>query len=1309
MTWDPTNFQYGQLNDVRVPAFSPVPIKDRSFWSILEEIVAAYYKVSTFNNTGPYKGYVLKVLDAVENPITPAEPIPNPAAAEGWADFLPEAGGKRIKLVVRVPEVHSTLPVPKSLGDQATPEDKKIIDQYDVFVAQYLDMVPPAVNDIVWVDWLQKAGPDWTEPVYIAPINATFPGPDAETLKALLAHLQGCNNTYKRRGATGDPMPGVNAVLEPYQGLPRLKIANEDLKDNMNKNPTEAKDWVVNEKEEYNKVAYEEWKKALKQKGKWRLKTWYGHVKGNGELDVLHTPVKRSALIVAPYYFDHAKPWELIYWFHGLEGFATMNFTDRYVPQINRMIEQNRNFVLVIPELPWSMRGTGKKNTMKEKGSALSGSRRQEGAWDSTGAGRTEKHVKETLAAPAAVGFDKFIESAYGIKNEHTWGGNLVTFHNNVTKIIAVHLSGLPSNHEKTGDIKDWITPPEMVSIFGHSNGGSAIARAAQEGALKIIKPDRIFFSDSDYKWKSYDTMTAIGATWKHYVKDSPKRIWMTTLTVTKTPTAQAKKFFTSLTTKTERDKHDIYWLQMDPPGKKDHGWCGANALLIVHPEHAKKTKAKVEAAIQDVFGKTVPGFGATEAAVDEAASSTTGADADAKNVAEDAPAESPEEADAAAAEAAAAGAEAGAQPVSGSATSPTVSNEGEARTQQGPPSSASVQPKQSTTQDPPKPDWKTAEGVPYKENRVYIEDYGGTIKDKNSNLLVPVSPSNGRKAHVLVAKRWDAMKKAAKADGYTLSVGSAWRPHKWKSRAEYEAKCIKEYGSVKDAAEYIAFNSPHETGMALDITGHGMTIHTKAPKGPNAEPPAGPRDRTQQKAYHKSLPVWKWLHANAYKYGFTPYKSEAWHWEVRLPAKAWATGEEYTDDYSVRVTDIGGQKKPQSGTSTTGGGTTPPVKPCVTLAGGNSVPGAGGRPVIFATPTAVPGLGKKLFHGPLGGEAAFGGQSFGKFMKIMQGFCIHETAGWPSNIYQRIKKQPTTTCGVTWWHCTDGNVMKTAHTAQFGWHCSGGSRTSTMNEMTNMGPVQKQYRHRLKAMIAQGIHVVTNKPGKDWGDILADGPKILNAPNVLMLPTPQTLESLWQTIYSIHKHPEDNSEAIWKYGGKKGNTVMNLQIQFPCVVKSSGKFYFTRWAGMPVGGKFDQKVLGKWWMDTEPAGIFCHWNCGHHGDGMNGAYYCYARADGFSHADAYYAMVGAACSTKMEKGEYGKMPYAPLPNKAMVAIGQDKYPFPLTAKTYVSCHKDARQWHWGAKSEPKKPDHPSVVEWKKLVAANPSWIGKMV
>ena len=50
--------------------------------------------------------------------------------------------------------------------------------------------------------------------------------------------------------------------------------------------------------------------------------------------------------------------------------------------------------------------------------------------------------------------------------------------------------------------------------------------------------------------------------------------------------------------------------------------------------------------------------------------------------------------------------------------------------------------------------------------------------------------------------------------------------------------------------------------------------------------------------------PAFLWLKANAHRWGFTPYKREPWHWELKVPYESWRTGEEFVQDgnYAVRV-----------------------------------------------------------------------------------------------------------------------------------------------------------------------------------------------------------------------------------------------------------------------------------------------------------------------------------------------------------------------------------------------------------------------
>ena len=114
----------------------------------------------------------------------------------------------------------------------------------------------------------------------------------------------------------------------------------------------------------------------------------------------------------------------------------------------------------------------------------------------------------------------------------------------------------------------------------------------------------------------------------------------------------------------------------------------------------------------------------------------------------------------------------------------------------------------------------------------------------------------------------------ACKADiGVELAVQSGWRRHRWQSRKQYEETMIKKYGSVKEGAKWMAYSSPHETGLAVDFGTGGLEA------------------RSATAAKQKQTPAFKWLTENAYRFGFTPYKREPWHWEHPLSARAWTTG----------------------------------------------------------------------------------------------------------------------------------------------------------------------------------------------------------------------------------------------------------------------------------------------------------------------------------------------------------------------------------------------------------------------------------
>lgn len=61
-----------------------------------------------------------------------------------------------------------------------------------------------------------------------------------------------------------------------------------------------------------------------------------------------------------------------------------------------------------------------------------------------------------------------------------------------------------------------------------------------------------------------------------------------------------------------------------------------------------------------------------------------------------------------------------------------------------------------------------------------------------------------------------------------------------------------------------LAINSPHTSGRALDLYVGGEPVNTK----------------DENRAVQTATPVYRWLVANAGRFGFRPYFYEPWHWE---------------------------------------------------------------------------------------------------------------------------------------------------------------------------------------------------------------------------------------------------------------------------------------------------------------------------------------------------------------------------------------------------------------------------------------------
>ncbi|NUN15081.1 MAG: D-alanyl-D-alanine carboxypeptidase family protein [Myxococcales bacterium] len=162
-----------------------------------------------------------------------------------------------------------------------------------------------------------------------------------------------------------------------------------------------------------------------------------------------------------------------------------------------------------------------------------------------------------------------------------------------------------------------------------------------------------------------------------------------------------------------------------------------------------------------------------------------------------------------------------------------------------------------------------------YEEKRVRVKEIGRLKADSPLLVVIPSAIAGKEmKLHVLAAAALSTMNHAAHADlGFALAAASGFRPHRWKSRADYEQTMVKKYGSVAEGKKWMAYESPHETGLAIDFGVGGLE-----PK------------RATVIAQRKT-PLHQWLVTNAWRFGWHPYKNEPWHWEYPIPQIAWQSG----------------------------------------------------------------------------------------------------------------------------------------------------------------------------------------------------------------------------------------------------------------------------------------------------------------------------------------------------------------------------------------------------------------------------------
>jgi hypothetical protein len=174
-----------------------------------------------------------------------------------------------------------------------------------------------------------------------------------------------------------------------------------------------------------------------------------------------------------------------------------------------------------------------------------------------------------------------------------------------------------------------------------------------------------------------------------------------------------------------------------------------------------------------------------------------------------------------------------------------------------------------------------------YVERRIGVRVYGKLPAD--SKLLVPVPATGGpKRLHRLAAAALEKMAAAVRRDlGIELKLASAWRAHRWESRAQYEAVLLAKFGSIAEGKRWLAFDSPHETGLAIDIGVGGL------------------KPSRASVAFQRKQPLHRWLIEHAWEHGFHPYKVEPWHWEYPLSLEAYRSGVIEADDPGPPMANI--------------------------------------------------------------------------------------------------------------------------------------------------------------------------------------------------------------------------------------------------------------------------------------------------------------------------------------------------------------------------------------------------------------------
>lgn len=153
----------------------------------------------------------------------------------------------------------------------------------------------------------------------------------------------------------------------------------------------------------------------------------------------------------------------------------------------------------------------------------------------------------------------------------------------------------------------------------------------------------------------------------------------------------------------------------------------------------------------------------------------------------------------------------------------------------------------------------------------------GGRIKNKtvpNRSDIVYVKGAFSKKVplHRSAAAAHEALLCAARADGIREPLlrptGSRSGFRDPEQQAAAWKRALVKYGSEENARKWVAKpgSSAHQSGRAIDFYLGGLNDSRNVTK-------------------LRQTPAYRWLAANAHRFGFYPYRAEPWHWEYNPSA----------------------------------------------------------------------------------------------------------------------------------------------------------------------------------------------------------------------------------------------------------------------------------------------------------------------------------------------------------------------------------------------------------------------------------------